>query len=401
MSGNSLVAGPADLTTPFSGTFMLESGEALCAAISNGDWVAGGIAAFSLAMDGISMALDPIGSLIAMGLGWLMDHIEPLKGWLNDLTGDAGEVAGFASTWQNIATHLQQAGESLEASLRGLASMQGQAADAFRAFHADAARHLAASGEWAGAIGTGMTIASTIVKMVHDMTRDAISTVVGTAASAAITTVATLGFGAPVAVAQVTSKVASLVGRLTKFVTNLLRSVKQLVQLTEKLVDVFRRLMTSMAGAIRNIPTRTPDVPSTRPPGIPHPPGGQTPAPRPSRREQLDANTAQGARYADEQAALDAQRLDGFQREISIRFVDGDGMPQRFRIDGIGVNPSTGRIELIEYKSSLTAPLTPRQADGFPAVWEAGGIVTGAGKGDFTGGVVIPSGTRVEIRRPH
>ena len=159
MAGESLVAAPVEMTTPFSGTFMLEDGEALCTAISSGDWVAGGMAAFSLALDGISMALDPIGSLIAMGLGWLMDHIEPLKGWLNDLTGDAGEVAGFAGTWQNIASHLQQAGVSLEESLRGLAGMQGQTADAFRAFHADAAKHLAASGEWAGAIGTGMTIA--------------------------------------------------------------------------------------------------------------------------------------------------------------------------------------------------------------------------------------------------
>lgn len=290
MNDNHLVADSVDLTTPFSGTFLLEDGEALCAAITSGDWVAGGMAAFSLALDGISMALDPIGSLIAMGLGWLMDHLEPLKGWLNDLTGDAGEVAGFATTWQNIAAYLGDAGVALEDSLRTLSGMQGATADAIRAFQTDAGRHLAAAGEWAGAIGTGMSIASAIVKMVHDMTRDAISTIVGSLGSAALTTVVTVGFGAPVAVAQVASKVASLAGKLTKFITNLLKSVKQLIGLVDELMRLFRRLLTSVQHGIRS-GSPSPDVPVSRPPDGPDGPAGPrgeddwgdapTPAPTP------------------------------------------------------------------------------------------------------------------------
>src|SRR3546814_3182259 len=31
--------------------------------------------------------------------------------------------------------------------------------------------------------------------------------------------------------------------------------------------DLFRRLMTTMANSIRNVPSRTPDAPTTRPPG--------------------------------------------------------------------------------------------------------------------------------------
>ena len=94
-----LVSGPAEMSTPFTGLGLIEDGESLAQAIKSGDWVAGGLAAFSTIADGIAAVIDPLGQLIAMGMGWLMEHIEPLKGWLNDLTGDAGEVAGFAATW--------------------------------------------------------------------------------------------------------------------------------------------------------------------------------------------------------------------------------------------------------------------------------------------------------------
>jgi hypothetical protein len=388
-AGNPLVAGAVDTTTPFSGTFLLEDGEMLCTAIQNGDWVSGGLATFSAAMDGLSFAIDPLGSLIAMGLGWVIDHIEPIKGWFNDLTGDAGEVMGFATTWQNIAGYLAQAAGDLQSSLAGLSEFRGQAGTAFAAFHADTAKHLDAAGQWSSAIGTGMQIASTIVQMVHDMTRDAITTIIGTAASAATTTVLTLGFGAPVAVAQVTSKVASLAGKLAKFVTRLLASIRDLTKLVDKLVALFKKLSDVVAGALRSGPApKTPDAPAA-------------PTPPVSRADQIKANQAQGAKYADEQAALDSQRLDGFQQEITIRVTDPvTGESVKFRIDGIGRDPDTGKLVLLEYKSSPSAPLTGNQAQGFPIFQNYGGEVVGAGKGDFSGGTVLEPIKQVTIRRP-
>ena len=83
---NPLVAGPANTTTPLQGAFLLEDGEALVSAIKSGDWVAGGFAAFSAVMDTVATVSDPLGSLIAAGLGWLMEHLQPLKGWLKPAT---------------------------------------------------------------------------------------------------------------------------------------------------------------------------------------------------------------------------------------------------------------------------------------------------------------------------
>ena len=384
MTSNPLVAPAVDTSTPFQGTFLLEDGEALCTAIESGDWVSGGMAAFSAVMDGISMAVDPIGSLIAAGLGWLMEHLEPLKGWLNDLTGDAGEVAGFAATWTNISAYLATAAGDLDKSLVRLQGFTGAAGDAFKTFHADVAKHLSAAGDWSTAMSTGMELASTIVQMVHDLTRDAIATIVGTAISAAVTTVATLGIGAPAAAAQVATKTASLAGKIGKFVTRLISSIEKLGKLVDDLVGLFGRLTSVAADALRKAPTR-PITPAPVPRKL-------TPA------EQFKLNRERGEAYANERSAVHEQRLDDFQREITIKVETPRG-DVRIRVDGIGINPDTGKVEILEYKSSDTAPLTPNQRKAFPYLEQNGGTIVGDGKGIFTGGETI-SPTRVEVERP-
>ena len=80
---NPLVAERKDTTTPLAGTFLLEDGEALVQAINDKDWVAGGLAVVGGAFDAAAAASDPIGTLIAMGLGWVLDHVQPFNTWLN------------------------------------------------------------------------------------------------------------------------------------------------------------------------------------------------------------------------------------------------------------------------------------------------------------------------------
>ena len=238
---NPLVAGAVDVSTPFSGAFLLEDGEALCAAIESGDWVAGGMAAFSTAADTVAMVSDPVGSLIASGLGWVMEHIEPLKGWMNDLTGDAGEVAGFSQTWTNVSGQMTASADELARVLGDLDGMEGDAIEAYRAFQADAEKHLRAAGTWADAMAVGLQIASTIVKIVHDLVRDAIAQVVGSVVSYAATLVVTAGLATPLVIEQVATRVASLVGRIGKTITQLLSSGKQLSKLLDSLQTLFKK----------------------------------------------------------------------------------------------------------------------------------------------------------------
>ncbi|MGX5694883.1 hypothetical protein ACWKWP_01685 [Agromyces soli] len=239
---NPLVATAVDTSTPFQGAFLLEDGEALVSAIQSGNWVDGGLAAFSAIGDTVAAVLDPLGSLIAAGLGWVMEHLEPLKGWLNDLTGDAGEVAAFAQTWSNISTQLAASGDELVRILADLDSADGEAVQAYLRFQADAAEHIRAAGTWADAMSMGMQTASMMVQLVHDLTRDAIAQVVGSVISYAATLAVSLGTATPYVVAQATSRVSALATRVGTTVTKLLRSSDELMRLIDKLGTLFRKL---------------------------------------------------------------------------------------------------------------------------------------------------------------
>lgn len=236
-----LVADPVDLSTPFTGTFLLEDGETLAHAIQNGDWIEGGLAAFSGALDTAATISDPLGSLIAAGLGWVLEHVEPLRGWFNDLTGDAGEVAGYARTWSNIATRMHDSGDLYTRRLTDLDDMSGATIDAYRAYATDTAKHLHATGDWAQAVATGLELCSTLVTIVHDLVRDALSQLVGMIISIATEAIATAGFALPLIIEQVTTRVTALATRVGTSITRLLTSFKSFTALFEALQELMRR----------------------------------------------------------------------------------------------------------------------------------------------------------------
>lgn len=251
MTTNALVAAPVDTATPFSGAGLLDSGSQLVSAIESGDWVEGGMAAFSAAADTIATVSDPLGSLIAAGLGWLIDHFEPLKGWFNDLTGDAGEVQAFAQTWTNIQTQLQQSGDELTRILGDVDELTGEAMDAYRRFQQDSAQHLHGAATWAGAMATGLSVASTIVQVVHDIVRDVLSQLVGSAISWASEAVLTLGLATPWIVEQVSTRVASWVAKIGSKMTALVRSVKALSKLLDELRGLLRQADDLFASVLK------------------------------------------------------------------------------------------------------------------------------------------------------
>ena len=81
MSANPVVAGPVDTATATSGTGLIDDIVTLSSAVHEGNWVDAALHGVAPVMDGIATALDPVGSLIAWGIGWVLDHVDPLKSW--------------------------------------------------------------------------------------------------------------------------------------------------------------------------------------------------------------------------------------------------------------------------------------------------------------------------------
>ena len=163
------------------------------------------------ALDVAATVIDPLGSLIGAGLGWLMEHLEPLKGWLNDLTGDAGAVLGFAGTWQNVADAMGAAGDELTRVVRAdLEAMTGASIEAYAAYADGLADRIRATGGSASAIGGALKTCAMVVQVVHDLVRDTLASLVGSIISWAAEAVFTLGLATPVIVGQVSTRVSSL-----------------------------------------------------------------------------------------------------------------------------------------------------------------------------------------------
>jgi hypothetical protein len=283
-TANPLVAAPIDTATPFSGAGLLDSGSQLVSAIESGNWAEGTLAGVGVALDTAATVIDPLGSLIGAGLGWLIDHLEPLKGWFNDFTGDAGEVAAFGQTWANIQSQLQTSGEELARIVGDVDELAGEAMDAYRRFQSESAQHLSAAASWAGAMSTGLQIASTIVQVVHDLVRDVLSQLVGSIISWAAEAIFTLGLATPVIVGQVTTRVASLSAKVGRTVIDAVTSCKALAKLLDELTALFRQAGSLFDSVLKgggpsprnprngsnspSSPTRAPGDDSSTPPAL-------------------------------------------------------------------------------------------------------------------------------------
>ena len=240
---NPLVAQREDSTTPLAGTFLLEDGEALVQAINDKDWVAGGLAVVGGAFDAAAAASDPIGTLIAMGLGWVLDHVQPFNTWLEQLTGDADQVKAHAATWKNVQKHLQATAETMASHVTtDLADMNGRTITAYQGAASDITHVINAAGTWAGAIGTALDITAFIVQFVHDFVRDAISEVVGSILSYAAELIATVGLAWPIVAEQIATRIASLIGQVGRNVKNLVTSARNLVKKLTDLKTLFHTL---------------------------------------------------------------------------------------------------------------------------------------------------------------
>jgi len=243
VTGNLLVAGPVNTTSALAGTGLLEDLSSTAKAIENKDWVGAALGGFATTMDSVAAAMDPLGTLIAWGAGWLIDHLEPLKGWLDDLTGDAGAVAGFAQTWVNAAGRMQQEATFLTSRVTAeLSGMKGEAVTAYRAYAKDLAAHIGGMQQASTAVAGGLQVASTIVQVVHELVRDTLAQIIGSLSSAILQAVFSLGTLIPKVCADVSARVAALSGRIGTTVKAVVEAMGRLKALVTKLGETMANL---------------------------------------------------------------------------------------------------------------------------------------------------------------
>ena len=255
-SSNPLVGVREESRSAVSGSGVVEDIWGIAHGLSEGSWLETGLSSVSLVADAVGVGVDPLGTLIAWGAGWLIDHFGPLKSWMDQFLGDADSVRADAATWSNVAWAMGECADSLEQDERGLMGEQvGATATAYRASNADTISALRTASGAADAMGKATSVLAEVVGVVHDLLRDAISAIVGTLASAIIEAIATFGLAIPLIIAQVQVKVGAKATEMAAHITGVLKSARTLAHnLTHLsgLLDMLRGMLTRAKNTAAN-----------------------------------------------------------------------------------------------------------------------------------------------------
>ena len=228
---NPLVAQRQDTTSTLSGAGVFDDIEQLSEAIDNKSWVSGALAGVALGVDTIAYVSDPLATLMAWGIGWVFDHIQPFKDWLLQLAGDADQLRANGQTWKNVAATLKAAADNIERDVRSSfpdGSFTGSTATAYFAASGATTKGIAMTGALSGAVGTAYDVCAVIIQFVHDFVRDAISQVVASILSYAVELIASFGTAFPLVMEQISTKVASLMSGVSKRISALKESLSNL-----------------------------------------------------------------------------------------------------------------------------------------------------------------------------
>jgi RHS repeat-associated protein len=267
---NPLVAAPKSSTTAVSGIPLLESAADVKTAIESGDWASVAMGVAGTALDALTTVLDPFGSAIAAGVGWLLEHVGPLREALDAIAGDADQVRAHAETWTNVAKELGAVGGDLASLVDGdTTGWTGSSADSYRSLGANTANLIVAAQQAASGAASGVQMGGEVVAAVRMFIRDTIAEVVGHLVSWALQVVFTLGFGLTWVVPQVVGEVAKVANKLAGILTKLVKALGRLTPLLRRTGDIFadtakqlRKLDVDRAGPA---PARhTPDIGGSR-----------------------------------------------------------------------------------------------------------------------------------------
>jgi hypothetical protein len=250
---NPLVATRQDSTQSFSGIFLAEDVDSLMAVFSGGTWIDSTIGGVAAGLDTLALVTDPLGQLVAWGVGWLIEHLKPLSDGLDALAGDPDQIAAYAQTWANVSQATEGALTTLHDGARQqINDWAGEASVAYRSHEGEQEAALLALAKATDAMSQITTGAGVLVATVRMMVRDLIADFVSVLAVRLWEWVAeeglTLGLGTPLVVAQVTTLAGKWIGRIARLLDGLVNSLRRLTPLLRRLDAIIDEIKAVLRG---------------------------------------------------------------------------------------------------------------------------------------------------------
>jgi uncharacterized protein YukE len=232
VTNSSLVTTSTTTRTAYTGVSLADGFQGLYQSVQGGGWVDGMLAGGSLVGDAAATVIDPFSALLANGLGWVMEHFEPLREMLDKLTGIPDKVVAHAETWANMAGALQTMADDLRSSLAAdLPGWDGTAAESYRSMMTSNVDGFGGLTLLADTMSAATRAAGNLVQFTRDIVRDLICDLVARVIVWATEALAIVTI--PIVTVQIISAVSKWCARIFGYTGALINSLQNLTALME------------------------------------------------------------------------------------------------------------------------------------------------------------------------
>lgn len=215
-----------------------------------GDWKGGAESALS-AVQGIGeLALGGLGGLISYGVDILLNYVDPLKFWMDQLTGDSAQVNGMAMTWASIGDSLRSTASELDSgSSSAMQNMKGESVSRYLSRQGQVVASINTLADASATVGSAVAKAAELVKKTHDYVCKLISDIIGEAVEGVAFAGLTLGASLVKAALVVGERAIAEAWN----VQNLLTLLKMAFDELKSLFDILTAAAPAFLSAIREV----------------------------------------------------------------------------------------------------------------------------------------------------
>ncbi|MFI7115421.1 hypothetical protein [Amycolatopsis sp. NPDC049868] len=314
---NNFLAGSGDT----AGAGFFDSAFSLKKAVDEGDSLSIGLASAGMAIEILGMVVDPIGSLLTAGIGWLIEHIVIFRWPLDFLLGDPkGIEAAKTAIYKEGAEVREWAKDHAAATGKFMEKWDGEAADTFRADMEGVTAQIEALAGYIEFAGKQMGIAGAVIGAVRGIVRDIIAMTLAGILKAAIVAVAlapvTFGGSIIAAIASIMTTVAVAIAKIAKKIADIAKTLAEMIKILAKTRGAADDVVKlTLGGGKIKLPKPKPGggtpMPGGKKPieGPPPKPGDTTPdaTPKPPREKLSDMPL----RIVREKLAKELEGVDG------------------------------------------------------------------------------------------
>jgi uncharacterized protein YukE len=194
----------------------------------------------------VMFAVDPLGSLFAAGVGWLMEHVSFLRDALNQLMGDPDAIQANQKEGTDLAVEMRQLAEDHRKAMVNPEGWNGESAEAFSArmeVMGEELDMLAASVETKAKI---VAMGGTVVIVLRDIVRDLIAQLIGSLIAYALIAVAmmvpTFGASIPAFITAATAKAITLGVNIASRIARMLKGLAKMMARTDDINVATKRI---------------------------------------------------------------------------------------------------------------------------------------------------------------